>query len=271
MSQEKHPTIDLDCFISYKKCNYDMLPALVGICNINKHNKQTRPNGNNWKKLESKTPDNWLLTSKLNQTDDDKLFSQIRSILNKLSDTNFNDLAKELMSLEMTTYEHLTKLTELLFNKALIEPKFSNMYAKLAKELYNYTVKENDTIFYFRESLINRCQKTFTTCISVEDQSNLITKETSTGCMTFIGELYLYDLLTNKIINSCFLLLLSKINSNKSHMAGCICSLMKVVKIKFKTNCSNESDVINKKIADLIATNTLQNKEKFRLMDIIGL
>ena len=165
MSTEKQ-LIDLDRFIQYKACNHDMLPALVNYYNSNKQ-KFNRVGNNNWKKMEAKTPNNWLLTAKLNQTDNEKLYSQIRSILNKLSDVNFDGLAKELITLEITSSDHITKLTELLFNKAIIEPKFSNMYAKLAKELCNLKVIENDNTFYFRESLINRCQRMFNDCVSL--------------------------------------------------------------------------------------------------------
>lgn len=266
MMTTKNKPIDIDIFIQYKALNHDVLPVLVGYCNSKQ--KATRPH-TNWKKMEPKAPTNWLLTAKLNQTDNEKLYSQIRSILNKVSETNFNGLAKELMTLEITSPEHLAKLTELLFNKALIEPKFSNTYAKLAKELYNFRITENDNAFYFRESLINRCQRMFNDCISLDQEPIVVTKETSVGCMTFIGELYLCDLLTNKIINSCFLLLLMKITS--TCVADCIVALMKVVNEKFANHCPNEMAIILNKIKDIITSNTLSNKDKFRLMDIIDI
>lgn len=289
--------ISIDDFMRYKPLNSDMLPTLIDFYNVNKY-KFNRPNNhnsgnhNNWKKLspiDSKPPDNWLLNNESIQTDDEKLYSQIRSILNKLSDGNFNSLAKELIALKIINAEHLTKLTEFIFNKAIIEPKFAKMYAKLAKELEKFSIKDNTGTFYFRELLIKKCQKMFNDCISLNIQpielshdspslesefektmqELVITKEMSIGCLTFIGELYLCDLLTSKIINSCFLLLLIKINNNKSHIVECIYTLMKIVNEKFTKNYPIESTLIYDKIIKLIKSDILQTKDKFRLMDII--
>ena len=266
-------------FLKYKTLNNDMLPDLVEFYNNNKlkfNRGNAMPNGNaaGWRKFEQKPNENWLVTNKFKQNDDDKLYSQFRSLLNKLSDSNFDTLAKELTTIEIEKSEHLSKLTEFIFNKAIIEPKFGNMYAKLSKELSGYYVKEEDKVYHFRELLINRCQMMFNECVSMDPnvtQKTLITKETAIGCMTFIGELYLCDLLTNKIINSCFLLLLMKVGQNKSHIIECICTLMKVCGKAFTLKCPNDSNVIFEKIEKLISSNTLQNKDKFALMDVIDL
>ena len=266
-------------FLKYKTLNSDMLPDLVDFYNNNKikfNRGNATPNGNppGWRKFEQKPNDNWLVINKFKQNDEEKLYSQFRSLLNKLSDSNFDTLAKELTTIEIEKSEHLSKLTEFIFNKAIIEPKFGNMYAKLSKELSGYYVKEEDKVYHFRELLINRCQLMFNECVSIDPtgiSKTLITKETAIGCMTFIGELYLCDLLTNKIINSCFLLLLMKVGQNKSHIIECICTLMKVCGKTFTFKCQNDSKVIFEKIEKLIASNTLQNKDKYALMDIIDL
>lgn len=282
MTTESPGQLTINEFLKYKPLNTDMLPELVEYYNNNK-NKFNRHgqggghghgHGNAWRKFEQKPADNWLVVNKFKQNNEEKLYSQFRSILNKLSDGNFNSLATELTTLEITSSEHLTKLTEFIFNKAIIEPKFGYMYAKLAKELAGYSLKEDEKVYYFRELLIGKCQLMFNDCVSFDPENaskSLITKETAVGCMSFIGELYLYDLLTNKIINSCFLLLLMKAGQNKSHIIECISTLMKVAGKLFTSKCPADAKLIFDKIDKLITSGTLQNKDKFALMDIIDL
>lgn len=274
-------SLSFDDFLKYKLLNGDMLPDLVDFYNNNKQkfnrNNNANQNPSGWRKFEQKPNDNWLITNKFKQNDEEKLYSTIRGILNKLSDSNFNTLANELTSVQIEKSEHLSKLTEFIFNKAIIEPKFANMYAKLSKELTGYSIEDEDKVYYFREMLIGRCQIMFNECVSMDSEEPktiskpLVTKETAVGCMTFIGELYLCDLLTNKIINSCFLLLLIKVGQNKSHIIEGICTLMKVCGKMFTAKCPNDSKVIFDKIEKLIVANTLQNKDKYALMDVMDL
>ena len=254
--------------------NQDMLPSLTEFYNANKNKFNVRNNNNNWKRPESRTPDNWLLANKFKQSDEEKLFSQFRSILNKLSESNFDELAKELTSLEINKQTYLAKLAEFIFSKALIEPKFSVMYAKLSSELSGCYVEEDSKVVHFRELLIERCQMMFNECVSFDPaliNKTLVTKETAVGCMTFIGELYNCGLLTDKIINSCFLLLLMKSTGSKTYIIECICTLMRVVGDNFNKKCKNESKVIFDKISTLIKSNTLMNKDKFGLLDLLDM
>lgn len=267
--------LDLDAFLQFKnvKLNKEMLPELIEFYNTNKNKFNNKLNNTNWRKPELKN-DNWLINNKFKQTDDEKLFSQFRSILNKLSNSNFDELAKELISLEINKQIYLAKLAELIFNKAIIEPKFSIMYAKLAKNLSGYYVEEDGKVYHFRELLIDRCQMMFNECVSFDPalvNKVLVTKETAIGCMTFIGELYNCELLTNKIINSCFLLLLMKADQNKFYIIDCICILMKVVGDNFNNKCKNESKIIFDKLLNMIKSNNLPNKDKFALMDLIDM
>ena len=264
--------LTLDQLLAYKAVNTELLPEFVEFYNNNKNklNRKQTP----WRKLETTHEDNWLVVKKFSQSDDDKLYAQFRSILNKLSESNFNDLAKELTSLEISRQDHLAKLVELIFNKAIIEAKFSIMYAKLSKELSSYCIKEDDKVSYFRELLINRCQIMFNDCISYDPSipnKTLITKEMAIGCMTFIGELYNYELLTNTIINSCFLLLLVRAEQKKSYITDSIFSLMKVVGNNFNTKCKAELKVVFDKIDKLIKSNKLPMRDTCILANLMDI
>ena len=129
-------------------------------------------------------------------------------------------------------------------------------------------------MMFFRELLINKCQSMFNECISFDplvQGKRLITKEIATGCMTFIGELYNHELLTAKIINSCFLLLLMRAEQNKSFVIDSINILMKTAGKIFNIKSKPEATVIFEKVNALIKSNKLPNKEKFALMDLIDL
>lgn len=267
--------ISLEEFMKHKLYNQEMLPELVEFHNTNK----TRLNrGNsNWRKFDQRPSENWLVANKFKQNDEEKLYSQFRSILNKLSDSNFDNLAKELTTLEIGKSEQLAKLAEFIFNKAIIESKFAITYAKLSKELAGYSVKEDDKTIFFRELLINRCQVMFNDCSSYDPgvpNKILITKEIATGCMIFIGELYNLELLTNKIINSCFLLLLMKITQNKAYIVDCLCALMKTSGNTFSRKSNPDAKIILDKIEKIVSGKDkvdLSNRDKFALMDIIDL
>lgn len=266
------PLLTLDVLMEHKSHYRDMLSEIATYYANNKHNIVKK--NIHWKKIETKQEENWLITKKFNQTDDEKLHSQFRSILNKISESNFNELAKELTAVEITRQDHLAKLAEFIFDKAIIESKFSVMYAKLAKEIAGYCIKENDKMVYFRELLINKCQSMFNECISFDPSilgKKLITREISIGCMTFIGELYNHELLTGKIINSCFLLLLLRAEQNKSFVIDSITVLMKVAGNIFNDKSKQDILVIFNKLDTLMKSNKLPNKEKFALMDLMDL
>lgn len=266
------PLLTLDVLMGYKSFNREMLPEIATYYANNKHNIMKK--NTQWRKIETKQEENWLIAKKFNQTDDDKLYAQFRSVLNKLSGSNFNELAMELTAVEISRQEHLAKLAEFMFDKAIIESKFSDMYAKLAREIAGYCVKENDKSVYFRELLINRCQSMFNECISYDPSvqgKRLITREIANGCMTFIGELYNHELLTGKIVNSCFLLLLMRAEQNKSFVIDSINTLMKTVGQLFNNKSKQEATVIFDKVNGLIKSNKLPNKEKFALMDLMDL
>lgn len=281
-------SITLQDFLQYKRVNKEMLPELAEFCdsltknrrnnNANKNNQPTKnanitnKNNNNWRNnTDIPTGTNWLVTMKLNQTSDDKLYSQIRSLLNKLSDSNFNSLLEELKTYNITSFAHLNKLVELIFSKATAEYKFSYMYAKLSLSLVNFCITDGDGTHSFRRILIKQCQDIFKQCIM---DNSTIDKQFGNGCMTFIGELYLHNLLSGAIINSCFLLMLTNVGNsiiNNPNNIDYISTLMRTTAKKFVNANNKDMGNIFDKIEKLIESGTLQTRYKFSLMDLIDI
>jgi translation initiation factor 4G len=278
-------SLTLEEFMKYKDVNTSMLPTLRDVANnMNFRVRPKRSSGPNnaWRK-ESPSA-NWLLQNKLKQTEDDKLTSEFRGILNKLSSSNFNELAKEIVTLDIKKKEHLIILVDAIFMKAITESKFADMYAKLSKELASYYIeegsdeenKESQNI-YFRELLINKCQIMFNDIVSIsgnnENGDNITprTKEQILGCITFIGELYNQELLTDKIIFSCFRILFVKVGTGKEHIIDSLCVLIKTVGKNFSTRCKKESTICYDKFVTLKDSKNIPNKDKFNIMDVLDL
>ncbi len=264
--------LSIDKFMLYKGCNQEMpqeLNEFYEFCkSLQQPTKQVKnlvklnaDNDSEWKRHEAK---NWLTENKKNRDDDEKLYSQIRSILNKLSDDNFNVLVEEIKKLAINDEQHLGKLSEFIFNKALDEPKFCIRYAKLAFEFAKYEPYNNGVIS-FRTSIVQRCQIMFT---DIKDAP----KDKAKGCVNFIGELYNCNLLPNKIIYYCFSELLSMHESNIfEKIIECVSTLMKISGEKFWVNNNHDAVILFDKIDLLIKKGKLCNKDKFGLMDTLDL
>ncbi len=270
--------ITVELLLKYKDSNREMHPNLVKFAsNLNYKNKPPKFKSNHWRKLDTKIKNNWVMNNKFDKTDDDKLYSQIRSILNKLSDSNFNQLVGEFIQLDIKNRDHLLNLVDIIFKKAIVESKFNAIYAKLCFELASYYIEEDSRKIYFRELLLNKCQKMFEEGVSLdksmkeEAESIFKFKNHVLGCMRFVGELYNHNLITNKIIYSCFLILLAKVNLNKAHCIDCICTLMSTVGKQFVTSYEEQADNYFLKLNKIMNSGKIEAKERFALMDLFDL
>lgn len=63
--------------------------------------------------------------------------SAFYSILNKITPDKFDKLSRELLDLGLESQDVLKRVLLLIFNKALDDSKYSFMYAKLCKVIYD--------------------------------------------------------------------------------------------------------------------------------------
>ncbi|XP_059178281.1 eukaryotic translation initiation factor 4 gamma 3-like [Physella acuta] len=93
------------------------------------------------------------------------LEAEILFIMNRLTPTNFERLAVEMRSLNITTYEDLQELVKIFFDKVTTETKFVEPYALLCKIMAPLKVpppanmKENQSTF--RVVILTKCQQEF--------------------------------------------------------------------------------------------------------------
>ncbi|KAL4717779.1 hypothetical protein ACJJTC_000928, partial [Scirpophaga incertulas] len=109
---------------------------------------------------------------KENTTEEDcktqEVYKKFRGILNKLTPQKFDTLLEKVKTLEITNQKRLEGVIDLVFEKAIDEPNFSEAYAAMCNKLATLKVPaENatnpDQRVDFRVLIISRCQKLFET------------------------------------------------------------------------------------------------------------
>jgi len=263
--------------LKYKDYNTDIPEELTDyvneICSIQTQSKSKKYN--NWKRSNhDKT--NWLVTNKLKQDDNEKLISHFRGILNKISDSNFDDMIEEMFNLDIKTGEQLNILVNLIFQKAMMEFNYSAIYGKLCTKLFPVYIMVESEKVQFRVMLINKCEIMFEECVLIKTDQDLINssfnnKKDMLGLLSFIGELYNNDLISNSIIYRCILSLLSKSNDNDLCAIDNLCSLISTVHCKFGKVCPNDFTNIVSEIIKLKNKKGVNSKDKFTIMDVIDL
>jgi len=135
-----------------------------------------------------------------------------RSILNKLTDTNFETLYKQLVECGICSATQLEALIMEIFEKATAQHGFLPMYVELCVRLNSYFEKEPIEGADFRKVLVGACQRTFEKTLrlqpevdknlSYEDryEIELKFKTRMLGNLRFIGELLVHKLLAGKVL-----------------------------------------------------------------------
>jgi len=152
---------------------------------------------------------NYIITKKNVSNEDTTIFSAIRYNLNKVTNKMLSDdknnsfqvIINALTNIPYSKVEHFQKLAEIVLDKAINEPKFCCIYAKLCYELAGYYIEVKNKQIYFRHILLNMCESEFDRFF---DKLENIDKEKIQGLMRFLGELYNKKLLTTAIIIGCF-------------------------------------------------------------------
>ncbi|XP_077467645.1 eukaryotic translation initiation factor 4 gamma 1 [Stigmatopora argus] len=179
------------------------------------------------------------------------LFKRVRSILNKLTPQNFQQLMKQVSELQIDTEERLKGVIALIFEKAISEPDFSVAYANMCRWFMGLKFQASDKPgdVNFRKLLLNRCQNEFEkdnddnetfekkqreleAAEGHEEKQRLIeeledsknkARRRSLGNIKFIGELFKLKMLTEVIMHEC----IGKLLRNQDEESlECLCRLL---------------------------------------------
>ncbi|XP_058825642.1 eukaryotic translation initiation factor 4 gamma 3-like isoform X2 [Topomyia yanbarensis] len=235
-----------------------------------------------------------------------ELFKKFRSVLNKLTPDNFNVLVEQVKTYEIDTEERLDGCIKILFEKAIMEPNFTDTYVQMCKEIgsiIKISTGDNQQAADFKRKLITQCQKEFEkhhtdkeqNANEIEETKKKANEETTEeaedlqfeleekdikirrralGTIRFIGELFKHKLLTHKIMYSCINILLSEDMLDEETLE-CLCKLLTTIGGRMEQECDPNGlqycfDRLQE-IADKKSTLQVCSRIRFMILDIMDL
>jgi drug/metabolite transporter (DMT)-like permease len=171
----------------------------------------------------------------------------IRAILNKLTPTNFEKLIEQMKAINIDNAATLTSFVSQIFDRALMEPIYCEMYVNfcchLARELPDFN-EDNEKVT-FKRVLLNKCQEEFERGEREQEEANKAEEEGEIkqsaeqreekrvkarrrmlGNIRLIGELYKKKVLTERIMHACIQKLLGQYQDPDEEDVEALCKLM---------------------------------------------
>ncbi|VVD05137.1 unnamed protein product [Leptidea sinapis] len=227
-----------------------------------------------------------------------ELYKKFRGILNKLTPQKFETLLDRVKTLEINTQARLQGVIDLVFEKAIDEPNFSEAYAAMCSKLSTLKVPSannpNQRV-NFLTLIITKCQNQFIaekvdeqvmkrekelaecTDPAKKKELQLLLEEElrrcrmrSVGNVRFIGELYKLKMLTPKIMVYCMDYLIKKLEEEKLE---CLCKLLTTVGEQVESEVKDQVEGIFKNMQDIVEkkANKISSRVRFMLQDVIEL
>ncbi|XP_015110122.1 eukaryotic translation initiation factor [Diachasma alloeum] len=231
-------------------------------------------------------------TKILNESSEDELkhpslSKKIRSILNKVTPSNFQNLLEQMKGLNIESEDDENGIISQFFEKAIDEPMYSRTYALLCKQF----VLVQPKILHLRSLIISRCESEFDKHKSLdilkakkleelegttdESSKKLLQEELRQmneenpkeflGNILFIGELYNEDLLSNYFLHKIIQHLL--LNSNETHLEY-LCKLLKISGKNFEFRDDDQSTYYEK-LSEMSLQSGLSTRIKFMIEELI--
>ncbi|KAA8525955.1 hypothetical protein F0562_007945 [Nyssa sinensis] len=218
---------------------------------------------------------------------------RLKAILNKLTPQNFDRLFEQVNEVNIDNVDTLTRVIAQIFDKALMEPTFCEMYANfcchLAGKLPDF-VGDNEKIT-FRRLLLNKCQEEFergereqAEADRVEgdgevkqsekerDEKRIRARRLMLGNIRLIGELYKKKMLTERIMHECIQKLLGEYQNPDEEDIEALCKLMSTIgEIIDHPKAKVHMDSYFERIANLSNNMKLSSRVRFMLKDVIDL
>ncbi|CAG0920325.1 unnamed protein product [Notodromas monacha] len=159
---------------------------------------------------------------------DDLVFRKVRGHLNKLTPEKFEKLSEDILSIGLNSPKTLSGVIFLIFEKALDEPKYSSMYARLCKLLSERAPNfegPKSSCNTFEKLLLMQCEEEFRNREKAtekcsyrkhgpltpdEEEQRQIAKRKMLGNIKFIGELGKLEMVKERILHMCIETLLRK-------------------------------------------------------------
>ena len=211
-----------------------------------------------------KLKQSWICENKLNKTDSHKFNSSVRELLNKINESNYDNIVSQIDLLEIDSLVDLDTFIKILLEKVVREEKYANIYAKLSEHLSTIIVKENDKEYFFKKLLLAECQKLF---IKNTTQNN-IRKTDAISYITFLSELFNCHMLSLDIIIGCYNILINKA-SNNNLMTDMIITMLSITHKELYKRDNNKYNNILNKIKILCDSKNISLREKILLAELL--
>ncbi|KAM2695468.1 hypothetical protein EV1_039958 [Malus domestica] len=218
---------------------------------------------------------------------------QLKAILNKLTPQNFEKLFEQVKAVNIDNATTLTGVISQIFDKALMEPTFCEMYANfcfyLAGELPDFS-EDNEKIT-FKRLLLNKCQEEFERGEREQEEANKADEEGQVkqseeereekrikarrrmlGNIRLIGELYKKKMLTERIMHECIKKLLGQQQTPDEEDIEALCKLMSTIgEMIDHPKAKEHMDAYFERMKSLSNNMKLSSRVRFMLKDAIDL
>ncbi|CAL0305964.1 unnamed protein product [Lupinus luteus] len=217
---------------------------------------------------------------------------QLKAILNKLTPQNFERLFEQVKAVNIDNAVTLTGVISQIFEKALTEPTFCEMYANfcshLASELPD--LSEDNEKITFKRLLLNKCQEEFERGEKEQEEANkadegevkqsdeereerrVKARRRMLGNIRLIGELYKKRMLTERIMHECIKKLLGQYQDPDEEDIEALCKLMSTIgEMIDHPKAKIHIDAYFERIKMLSNNMNLSSRVRFMLKDSIDL
>ncbi|KAJ4885041.1 Eukaryotic translation initiation factor 4G [Raphanus sativus] len=216
---------------------------------------------------------------------------KFKGILNKLTPQNFEKLLEQFKSVNIDKAATLVGVVSQIFDKALMEPTFVEMYADLCFHLSEALPEfsEDGEKITFKRLLVNKCHEEFERGEKQEEEASRVAEEGQTEeereekrlkarrkmlCNTrLIGELYKKRILTEKITHACIQKLLGydQVDPHEENIEA-LCELMSTIGVKIDHRKAKiHMDAYFKRMKMLSCKQELSSRVRFMLINAIDL
>ena len=224
-----------------------------------------------WRLDSSPLQADWLIAKRAGQSESDILQDKITKSLNKLSERNYDDISKEILSISIKNEVELQQMAQIILITSIKEYTYSNLYAKLCGDLINCVVEIDDVTYYFRKFYFEEFQKQFDSYMerdSIYNKDEEIffkDKNLWKGLLVLLGELYKHEIVPWGLVQKC----LDNFITDKfiSHFVEGFQILSMTISIVM----THDQKAYVKENAEMILKKKPPNRIKFMLMDLIEL
>lgn len=196
---------DLEFILSIKaNSTTDPFPHPISVKKSQKDSKF-----NKWAKHCQEAPlvrgENAWVAKKDYADENERIVKVVVGILNKLSKDNFEKLYKKFDDIEIDNKSLVESVIEIIFQKAINEPHFGEVYACLCKRLADKNYCEGEDGVNFKREILSQCQKEFEKdkTESTDPVVALTLKRKCLGNIKFVGELFIKGMISHSVIFQC--------------------------------------------------------------------